>query len=703
MSTQSPRLSFYIDGLDCAEEVAVLKRVVGPLVGGEENLSFEVLSGKMSVNESAADIRSEEVAAAVSKTGMTARLWRASDSADALPTERLWTRHGRSILCSISGGLLVAAFATHAITRGFLAALSSESVPLPAIGFYLAASIAGAWFIIPKAIYAARSLRPDMNLLMIIAVIGAIGIGEWFEAATVSFLFALALLLERWSVGRARRAIGALMELSPDSAQLVDPESDRSQEVPADDVPLGATVRIRPGDKIPVDGEIVEGHSSVDQSAITGESMPVDKQIGDEVFAGTINENGTIDVCVTRPAGDTTLAKIIRLVAEAQARRSRSEQWVDRFAHFYTPIMMTLAIGIAVLPPFLAGGEWALWFYRALVLLVIACPCALVISTPVSVVAGLAASARAGVLIKGGNQLEAPATSQAMAFDKTGTLTHGHPSVQKIIALNGHTEEEVLSRAATLELDSSHPLALAVVAEAKKRNLAFERATSVHALPGRGAEGDIAGRRFWIGSHRLMEERGAETPEIHQLALDLEDEGHSMVAVGNDGHVCGLIGVADGIREGTRRTLQELRSLGVNHLVMLTGDNEGTARAVAKVIGLEEFEAELLPDEKVAAVAALRERYGSVAMIGDGVNDAPALATATTGIAMGAAGTDAAIETARVLRIIRQNIFFALTVKAAFIALAALGLATLWMAIAADMGASLLVVANGLRLLRQGS
>ncbi len=559
-----------------------------------------------------------------------------------------------------------------------------------------------------------------MNLLMLVAVIGAIGIGEWFEAATVSFLFALALLLEKWSVGRARRAIGALMELSPDLARVVDPETNRTRELPVGDVPVGALVRIRPGDKVPLDGEVLEGSTSIDQAAITGESMPVPKNEGDEVYAGTVNGTGTLEVRVTKAAGKTALAAIIRLVAEAQARRSPSEQWVDRFARYYTPIMMGLAVAVAILPPLLAGASWAVWFYRALVLLVIACPCALVISTPVSVVAGLASAARAGVLIKGGNHLEAPAAFRAIAFDKTGTLTHGRPQVQRIVGLNGHTEAEVLARASALEVDSSHPLALAVLEEAQKRAVPYGRAESVTTLPGKGAEGDIDGRRFWIGSHRLMEEKGAETPEFHQLASEMEDAGHSLVAVGNDDHICGLLGVADGIRDGTAAVFDELRELGVPELVMLTGDNEGTARAVAEATGLEDYRAELLPPEKVAAVAGLRERFASVAMVGDGVNDAPALATATAGIAMGAAGTDAAIETAdialmsddlsrlpwlvrhsrRVLRVIRQNIFFSLAVKAAFIALAALGMATLWMAIAADMGASLLVVANGLRLLR---
>lgn len=719
-SSRSQAVSFRVEGLDCAEEVAVLKRAVGPLVGGEENLSFEVLHGKMTILDGTGSVSPEAVADAVSRTGMRARPWRERGAGGARAGETFWQRRGRSLLCWTSGVLLLTAFALHAAAaRSVLTALEAESVPVPAIVLYLLATVAGAWFIIPKALYAARTLRPDMNLLMLVAVIGAIGIGEWFEAAAVSFLFALALLLEKWSVGRARRAIGALMDFSPEIARVVNPETNRTRDVLVGDVPVGARVRIRPGDKVPLDGTVIDGTTSIDQSAITGESMPVQKQEGDDVYAGTVNGTGTIEVRVTKAAGDTALAAIIRLVAEAQARRSPSEQWVDGFARYYTPIMMALAVGVAVLLPLLAGG-WAIWFYRALVLLVIACPCALVISTPVSVVAGLAAAARAGILVKGGNHLEAPAGFQAIAFDKTGTLTHGRPRVQRIVGLNGHTEQEVLTRAAALEADSSHPLALAVLEEAERQGVTYGRAESVIASSGKGAEGDIDGRRFWIGSHRLMEEKGAETPEFHRLASEMEDAGHSLIAVGNDSHICGLLGVADGIREGTEEMLEELRALGISELVMLTGDNEGTARAVAGAIGLEEYRAELLPPEKVSVVADMRRRFGSAAMVGDGVNDSPALATATTGIAMGAAGTHVAIETAdialmsddlaklpwlvrhsrRVLRVIRQNIVFSLAVKAVFITLAALGMATLWMAIAADMGASLLVVANGLRLLR---
>ena len=559
-----------------------------------------------------------------------------------------------------------------------------------------------------------------MNLLMTIAVLGAIAIGEWFEAAAVSFLFALALLLESWSVGRARRAIGALMDLSPETARVRSPSGGEVVELEVDEVPMGSVVLVRPGERIPLDGEIVEGETAVDQSPITGESVPVAKAPGDEVFAGTINGDGAFEMRSSKLAGESTLARIISLVEDAQARRAPSEQWVERFARVYTPAVLALAVLLALLPPLLAGASWGAWLYTALVLLVIACPCALVISTPVSIVAGLASAARAGVLIKGGAYLEAPSRWRAVAVDKTGTLTYGRPRVQRVIPLNGHSEQELLERAAALEAESTHPLARAVLAAADERSVAYTPAVALKALPGRGAEGRLGEEHFWIGSHRLMEEKGAESEEAHRLAMELEDAGHSLVAVGNDEHVCGLISVADQVRPEAAQAVRDLKALGVSPVVMLTGDNQRTADAVATTTGVSEARAELLPDEKVEAMAALTKAHGQVAMVGDGVNDAPAMAASSCGVAMGAAGTDAALETAdialmsddlsrlpwlvghsrRTVAIVRQNIVFALAVKAAFVGLAIFGMATLWMAIAADMGASLLVIFNGLRLLR---
>jgi Cd2+/Zn2+-exporting ATPase len=558
-----------------------------------------------------------------------------------------------------------------------------------------------------------------MNLLMTIAVLGAILIAEWFEAATVSFLFSLSLVLEAWSIGRARSAIRALFTLTPPRARYLCPHDGDIMEKPVEDVPLGATVLVRPGERIPLDGRITKGSASINQAPITGESAPVEKHEGDEILAGTIDEDGAIEFRVTRPASDTTIARIIRMVEEAQSRRAPSEQWVEKFARYYTPTMILLAIAIAVVPPLLFGGDRARWFYDALVILVIACPCALVISTPVSVVAALATAARAGVLIKGGAFLEEAGRIKAVALDKTGTVTHGRPEVQKIIPLNGHTEEELLDRAAALEAHSRHPLARAIIRRAEERGHIRTPAADYREFRGRGAQGTIGGRTFWIGSHRLLHEKRVENDDLHRRIDALEDAGHSVVVVGNDDHVCGFISVADGLRDNADSIVADLKRAGVEKVIILTGDNRGTARAISVKIGADEFHAELLPEDKLKIIEEVKDRHGSVAMVGDGINDAPALAAASLGIAMGAAGTDVAMETAdvalmsddlsrlpwlirhgrRTLGVIRQNIAFALGIKLLFMGLAMANIATLWMAIAADMGASLLVIMNALRLL----
>lgn len=485
-------------------------------------------------------------------------------------------------------------------------------------------------------------------------------------------------------------------------------------------MPLGATVIVRPGERIPLDGEVTKGESTVNQAPITGESMPVAKTTGDEVYAGTINQEGALEVRSTKASADTTLARIIHMVESAQSRRARSEQWVDRFAVYYTPFMMFVAIAIAVVPPLAFAASWAEWVYRGLVILVIACPCALVISTPVSIVSALTASARAGVLIKGGVYLEAAGRLKALALDKTGTLTQGRPEVQRIVPLNGHTEQDILERAAGLEANSEHPLARAIVRKARDADIQPAAAEGFQAIRGKGAEATIGGRAFWIGSHRFMHEKGQETDEVHSRAMELEDAGHTVIAIGNETHVCGLVSIADSLRDGVPQVVDAIRRAGVKTVVMLTGDNEGTARAIAAEAGLDEFRCELLPEDKVEAVGRLVREHKHVAMVGDGINDAPAMAAATFGIAMGAMGTDAALETAdvalmsddlsklpwlirhsrRTLSIIKQNISFALGLKLLFIVLTLLGLASLWMAIAADTGATLLVVFNSLRLLR---
>ena len=718
---------FKVRGLDCAEEIAVLRREVGPLVGGGENLVFDVLTGRMMVLEDGAGVTGEKIREAVGRTGMTAVEWRENDAADKRAADR--HRRAQAGLTALSGLSVLAGLGLHVWFAGglwdalrLLGAHGGRTIPLPEALAYALAIGFGGRYVVVKAWYAARGLRPDMNLLMVIAVTGALGIGQWFEAATVTFLFALSLVLESWSVGRARRAIAALLDLAPPTARLK-LDSGEERDVPAAEVPVGARFIVKPGDRIPLDGRIVAGESALNQAPITGESVPVSKGPGGEVFAGTINGEGALEVESTKAADDTTLARIIRLVEEAHGRRAQVEQWVESFARVYTPAVILLATAVFLVPPLLFGGAWEVWFYRALVLLVIACPCALVISTPVSIVAALATAARHGVLVKGGTYIEQPARLKAIAFDKTGTLTRGEPAVVSVVPLDGHSEDELLERAMALEARSAHPLAAAIVACAERQGLAPKPADGVQTLPGKGVTGRFEGEMFWLGSRRYLLERGQETPDVRTQAEAFEREGRTVVVIGNERHVCGLIAVADSVRPEARNIVGALRVAGVEHLIMLTGDNRTTAEAIAREVGVDEVHAELLPEDKVAAVEALVSRYGVVAMVGDGVNDAPAMARASFGIAMGAIGSDAAIETAdialmtddlsrvpwlvghsrRTLGVIRQNIVFSIGVKAVFVVLTFAGFATLWGAIAADVGASLLVVANALRLLRVGS
>jgi len=722
-------MAFKIRGMDCAEEIAILKREVGPLVGGEDHLGFDLLKAKMTVLSLPHGLAEQSVVQAVERTGMGAQVWR--EGSEEVDKEGVWQRRGRTILAALSGLGVLAGFATHAVLAGGISrALGSEGtgvaepgVPLAARIFYLLAILAGIWTVAPKAWFALRRFRPDMNLLMTIAVVGAVAIGEWFEGATVAFLFAVSLALEAWSVGRARRAVAALLDLSPATARLLRPDG-HEEEVPAGEVEVGAHFVVRPGERIPLDGRVAKGVSEVNQAPITGESVPVSKAAGDEVFAGTINGDGALEVESTKPADETTLAHIIRMVEEAQSRKAPSEQWVERFARLYTPVVMGLALAVLLVPPLAFGAAWSDWIYRALVLLVIACPCALVISTPVSIVAALTAAAHHGVLVKGGLFIELPAKLRAVALDKTGTLTWGRPAVVEVLPLGGHDESELLQRVGALEARSEHPLARAILAYAKERGIDVRPADDFKILQGKGATGRFDGREYWLGSHRYLEERGQETPEIHERLTGMSQAGRTAVVVGTGDHVCGLIAVADAVREESRGAVQALRDAGIETVVILTGDNRGTAEAIGKETGIDEVQAELLPAEKVAAIDQLVARYGQVAMIGDGINDAPAMARTTLSVAMGAAGSDAAIETAdvalmsddlsrlpwlirhsrRTLRVIHQNITFSLAIKAIFVVLTFAGHASLWAAIAADMGASLLVVFNGLRLLgKEGS
>jgi Cd2+/Zn2+-exporting ATPase len=714
------RLEFRVFGMDCADEVAILRRELEPLVGSPERLGFDILRGKVTVASGAPTVDADEVRAVVQRTGMRAERWQEVPPSEAAGARQ---RLGRTTFAGASGVLTLAAFGLHAVRSGVMAALGSEGLaagagtPLAVALLYSAAVVTGGWFIAPRAWYAARRLRPDMNLLMTIAVIGAAAIGEWFEAAVVTFLFAVSLALESWSVNRARRAVEALMAVAPPTARVI--QGDGSiVEVPAGEVAVEARLLVKPGDRIPLDGLVRQGTSHVNQAPITGESLPVEKAPGAEVFAGTINTDGALEVEVTRLVGDTTLAQIIRMVGEAQSRRAPSEQWVDRFARVYMPAILGLAILIAIVPPLVVGG-WSEWLYRSLVLLVIGCPCALVISTPVSIVASLAAAARQGVLVKGGAFIEVPARLRAVALDKTGTLTEGAPKVVTVTPLNGHDEKELLDLLGAIEAHSDHPLARAIVAHVQAAGLHPRAASDVRAVDGRGVTAAVNGKRYWLGSQRFLEEQLQETADVHDRIEALAGAGHTVVVVGTDDHVCGFVTLADRVRAESPSAVAALRAAGVEHVVMLTGDNRPTAERIAEESGISEVRAELLPADKVAAIEDLVRRYGTVAMIGDGVNDAPAMGRATIGVAMGAAGSDAAIEAAdvalmaddlsrlawlihhsrRTLGIIRQNVVLSIGVKVVFVGLTFGGYATLWAAIAADMGVSLVVIANALRLL----
>ena len=691
---------FRIDGMDCHEEVAILERRLKHMPGLED-LSADLIGQRLIVKHDAARLSASAIADAVAGTGM--RAW-------------LEHEHPRFVGPSRARLQLLAASGT-ALALGL--AWSTMGGPRPlSLALYGIAVVAGGIHLVRRALGALRVRAIDIHILMTVAVAGAIVIGEWSEAATVVFLFALAQYLESRSMDRARHAIQALMGLTPTEAVVVRDGIDH--RVPVEEVVLGDRLRVRPGDKIPLDGEVLAGGSDVNQASITGESLPVTKHPGDEVFAGTINGHGALEIRVTRLRRDTMLARIIHLVESAQAERAPAQAFVDRFARSYTPVVIALAVGVALLPPLLAGAPFQDWLYRALVLLVIACPCALVISTPVSIVSALAAAARQGVLVKGGAYLERAGAVRCIAFDKTGTLTNGQPAVEAVETFNGTSPERLLSLAASLETHSEHPVARAIVEHAVRLNARTVAVERFRALPGLGAEGVIAGTPALAGNLRLFRERNLLTDAAVELSERAASAGRSAVFVAADGKTCGAVIMADRPRPSAQGVVELLREQGLEPVVMLTGDNAGAARAVAAAVGVTEVRADLLPQDKVDAVRDLRRAHGAVVMVGDGVNDAPALAASDVGIAMGAAGSAVALETADValmsddlskipytvrlgratVRTIKTNIALSLILKAVFLALAVTGHATLWMAIVADTGASLLVVANGLRLLR---
>jgi Cd2+/Zn2+-exporting ATPase len=697
-----------VAGVDCAEEVSLIQRTLKPL-GGVREVRVNIMSGKAIIAHDET-ITPEVLIKAIGNAGLKAirEGGKAGDEAQQRQKQRF-------LSVSISGVFTLLGLLVH------WAHFAPESVT---IALFFAAIASGGWFIAPKAVAAARRLAPDMNLLMTIAVLGAAGIGAWSEAAAVAFLFALSELLESFSVARARRAIQSLLKLAPQTALLKD--GDGFAEVPVEEVHIGDIIAVKSGARVPLDGAIVNGNSSVDQAPITGESMPVEKKRDDQVFAGTINGEGSLEVRVTKNYSDTTLSKIIHLVEEAQSQKALSQRFVDVFAKYYTPSVMALALLVFLLPPMISGAAWGVWFYRALVLLVIACPCALVISTPVSIVSGLTAIARRGVLIKGGAFLEAVGKLKALAVDKTGTITEGRPRVIRVVSVDSIDEAEIVRIAASIDTHSDHPLAQAVVKYAEERGVDFPRSQNYQARTGRGAEAEVDGHHYFVGNHRFTHELAVCSDAIENVLADIEEQGQSVVVVGHKPHagcageILGIIAVGDTMRPNAPDAIRSLHATGVQKVVMLSGDNQRTVNAIARQAGVDEAYGDLLPDQKIEHVRKLLAAYSHVGMIGDGVNDAPAMAVATIGIAMGAAGTDTAIETADIalmkddlskvaeavhlgrqtLRIIQTNIIFALVVKALFLVLALFGYTSLWLAILADTGATLLVILNALRVLR---
>src|SRR5574343_1052705 len=699
--TGNDRVTLRIPAMDCPNEENLIRQALAD-IDGIRTLRFELAARNLSIDGSPS--AQESALLAIRKLGFEAEPVAAESK---LESPSGFGEIGKAVVA------LLLAIAAEALDY-----FAPDTLPFKGLGMALAAAaIALSGFsTYRKGLAALRRGQLNMNALMGVAVTGAFLIGQWPEAAMVMALYAIAELIEARSVDRARNAIKGLLALTPETAEIR--QSDGTWlETPADKVAIGALARVKPGARIPLDGRVVSGSSAVNQAPVTGEGIPVDKMTGDPVFAGTINETGTLEFEVTAAANNTTLARIIHAVEAAQGTRAPTQRFVDRFAAIYTPAVFAIAVIVAVGGPWLFDWTWTQALYKALVLLVIACPCALVIATPVTVVSGLGAAARRGILIKGGVYLEEARKLRAIALDKTGTITEGKPRLVATEVLSpSDPEAKVLSWAASLTGHSDHPVSKAI---AKGLNLPENGLTDFTALPGRGIEARLDGHTLILGNHRLIEDRGLCSPEIEARLAVHENQGRTATLLATEGRVLAIFAVADTIKESSREAITDLHRLGVTS-VMLTGDNVATATSIARQAGIDDARGNLLPEDKLAAIEELQGRHGSTAMTGDGINDAPALARADIGVAMGAAGTDTAMEAADVVimnddlrripetirlsrqthAVLWQNIALALGIKVVFLGLAVFGNATMWMAVFADMGASLLVVANGRRTLR---
>jgi Cd2+/Zn2+-exporting ATPase len=698
-------LLFRIPTMDCAVEESEIRRALEP-VAGIQGLRFRLGERTMAITADAGAL--PQALDAIRKAGFKPEP--VGDTAAPAAPARI---AGMSTDLARLVAALVLAIAAESISflaldgKGFMAAemaLALAAIGLAGLDTY------------KKGFGALVRGRLNINALMAVAVTGAFVIGQWPEAAMVMALYAIAELIEARAVDRARNAIQSLLALAPEQAEVKQPDGSW-QTMRADAVALDAIARIRPGERVPLDGVVTAGLSAIDQAPVTGESIPVDKTVGDPVFAGTINQTAALEFRVTAVAANTTLARIIHAVEEAQGTRAPTQRFVDKFASIYTPAVFVLALAIALFTPLFMDWTWLQAIYKALVLLVIACPCALVISTPVTVVSALASAARRGILIKGGTYLEEARKLKAVALDKTGTITEGKPKLVESSLLDASANEAaVFAIAASIAVRSDHPVSKAIAEGLKGER---EEVGDFTALPGRGVQAVLSGQSYMLGNHRLIEEKGLCTPALEAGLKRHEEAGRTVTLLASSQAVLALFAVADTIKESSQAAVAELRALGVVP-VMLTGDNAATARTIGGHAGIEDVRGNLLPEEKLGAIKAMQERYGAVAMTGDGINDAPALAQADIGFAMGGAGTDTAMEAADVVimnddlrripetirlsrrahAVLWQNITLALGIKGVFFVLAVFGSATMWMAVFADMGASLLVVANGLRLMR---
>jgi Cd2+/Zn2+-exporting ATPase len=720
------RCTLQVRGLDCPQEVDALRAALRDQEG-VVSLGFDLIHGTMTVDYVEGVIGPDELTRAVAeRTGMQASV----QGEEQRSAPSWWSQHERWILTGGSGLALGLGLAISAVGPDL--GLSQTGTDRLALVGYASAVVVGGIGLFPKAARNLKGLRFDIDVLMGLAILGAMALGQWEEAATVAFLYGLSESLEAMSLEHARRSIRALLDLAPPTAERIAPDGTVAS-VPASLVRRGDRVLIRAGDTIPVDGEVAAGRSSVDEKTITGESVAVLREVGDPVYAGTLNGDGTLEVTASGPVGDAVISRVVAQVRATQSGRAPIERRISRFAAVYTPLVMGLSLLVMLVPPLFAmarGGEsaanwavWRDWFGRGLVILVIACPCPLVIATPVAVVCGLAAAARRGVLIRGGEFLEEIGRLRALAFDKTGTLTRGQPDVVEVVCAPGQGDEaQVLRIAAALGDRGGHVLGKAIARHARDLSLEVPVADSYTAVPGLGALGEVGAVEYHLGSHRYIDEAGLCPPEFHAQLGQAEKSVGSAVALTARTGPLGWIRLADRPRPEAARVLEELHQLGLQ-TIMLTGDNAGAAAAVARELGVGEQRAGLLPADKVSALAELDARHGATGMVGDGVNDAPALAAAKVSIALGGISSGAALESADIVLLaddlnrlpwlirhsratlarIRQNIALALATKALVVILAlsgAVGLNNLWMAIAADLGTSLLVIANALRLLR---